>query len=374
MNRKIRRLLGEFEKKTSAVPRCTHFGECGGCSFQDMKYEEQLEMKRWIAEKIFDFKIEITPSEPFAYRNRMDFVCAFGMIGLRRKGTFSHVVEIENCPLMSRRMNNVFLRVKDIVRDSGLKDYNYLKHDGYLRYIVLREARFSNQIMINFVTATNDENIKTVMDKVSSLSESVIWSVNSSKSDVSFGEVKGSLKSQYIRERFDNISYLIGANTFFQTNPAMALKLYRRLKEEVYGDVLDLYCGVGGISLFIADKADKVIGVDIVKESIELAKRNTKTNRIDNVEFFNENVKDFLKKKLRVDIVVIDPPRAGLSKKIVERITRIRPEKIVYVSCNPFSLRRDIEWFKDYEIELIEAYDFFPQTPHFEMLGILKRK
>ena len=348
---------------------------------QDLPYHQQLEVKREFLKSLFkdcltgdlsDF--EIVKSQPFHYRNRMDFVCAFGKVGLREAGNYRKVVDLSSCPLMQQTSEAVFKRLRELIINN-IEDYDYLRHQGYLRYIVLRQTGFTDQLMVNFVVARKENLLNDVIVKIKDKVDSINLSLNERKAEVSFGKVLETVKGEFIEEVFDDIKLRINHNSFFQPNSEVSLKLYHRIKEEVYGDLLDLYCGAGSISLFVADKVKSVVGVELSEDSLTMAEQNKMINNIKNVDFFLADVKKFLSNppKRDFDIVVVDPPRAGLTPKILKRIIELNCPKIIYVSCNPLSLKRDLEGLEGYRLKSFQAFDMFPQTKYVESLAILEK-
>ncbi len=369
----------------TAQPRCPHFMECGGCLFQDITYENQLNIKKEYINKLFEnfYTIDTvypSHSEGYFYRNRMDFVCAFGSRGLRRRSSFRNVVNITECHIMQAKSQSLWAKIIPDIFD--IDDYDYLKHIGFLRYVVLRQGYFSEQNMCTFVVA--DKNNLELMSKTAKIADSIgdicnsiVFLENNGKADTSFGDYIDTGRNNYIIEELSGIKYKIFPNSFFQSNSYIAEKMYDSIKKEVYGNVLDLCSGIGSISLYIADKCDNVTGVELMDESVYSANENLKINEnIQNVSFVKSDIKDYLSANTgKFSVVVADPPRAGINPKALKDLVDLSVDKIVYMSCNPVSLRENIEGMKDqYEITSLEAYDMFPQTPHVEMIAVLKRK
>lgn len=358
-------------------PECKHFGICGGCSYQHICYKDQLRMKKAYLEKLFEREMEIIPSsKEFFYRNKIELVYAFNKLGLREKGTYKRVVDLQECCLHSEKVEKILPRLRELFKEHKVESYDYLRHEGYLRYVVLRHAKFSNQYMINFVTASEAQKITKVAEALKEEFNSIVWSVNSGKADTSFGAVQQFWNSAHIEEHFDNIKFRIGANTFFQNNSYIALQIYRKIKEHVSGRVLDLYAGCATISAFIADKCDCVEAVEINSEAVDYGYKNLHINDITNVRVLQQDVYAYLKNKQSIDFdyVILDPPRAGLEKAF-KHIMRLKPKNIIYISCNPAIFRRELFFLKKfYNVAELLAYDMFPQTKHTELLCVLERK
>lgn len=358
----------------SENPRCGHFGECGGCLFQDIKYSHQLEIKKMFLNDLFEgaFAVdEVRGFEPYGYRNRMDYVAAFGKRGLRRRGFFKQVIDIEDCPLLQPQMQRAWSQAREITRE--LEDYDYLKHEGLLRYVVLRGAKFTGEVMCNFVLSRPDSLATAALEKICADSQSVILSEG--LADLSFGPVGEVVKKGYITENFDGLKYRIYPNSFFQSNSEAAVVMYKRIAEFARGNLLDLYSGVGSISLFAARGADKVTGVEQVAEAVDAANTNLEANGVSNCSFVCADALDYMKANQNMfDCVIMDPPRSGAHPKVVKAIERMAPSRIIYMSCNPSTFKDDVKLLESYKLEFIEAYDMFPQTPHVETLALLERK
>jgi tRNA (uracil-5-)-methyltransferase len=370
----IRGLIDAYRGE-GAVPACPHFGECGGCLFQDIPYEGQLALKKRMVNDTLGGTAaveRVMPSDPFRYRSRMDLVAAFGSFGLRRRGSYRVVADISGCHIMQEKSDSLLKKMRPLVL--AVEGYDYLRHEGYLRYVVLRESRFTGQVMVNFVVAAKENRLSPLLSAIEGEADSLSLIHNSGLADLSYGDIMETIKGGYIEESFDGIRYRITPNSFFQSNAAIALAMYRRIRDEARGRVLDLCAGVGSISLFIAGAADRVMGVEMSSEAVETARTNTEINGIGNAEFICSDVKDFLSTGAgSYDTLVLDPPRSGMQKRVMEHIDLMTAEKIVYMSCNPKTFRDDVAVLRNYRVVSVEAYDMFPQTPHVELLGILKR-
>jgi len=358
--------------------KCEYFGKCGGCSLQNLCYKKQIKLKEKILERIFNKKIKVWPSPiAFHYRNKMDFVYAFGKIGLRKRKNFKEVVDIKKCLLISNKLNDIFTEIRDLIKKYNIEGYDYIKHKGYLRYIVLRESKFLKQVMINFITSSYNKKLENLIENIRKRCDSVVWSINNTLSDVSFGKVYKYYNKEEIEEKLYNIIYKISPNVFFQNNSFVIKKILKKIKKEIcYENILDLYSGIGCISLFLGEKAKKIVGVDNNKEAIKIAKENAKLNNITNCKFITDDVKTYLNKiinkKENFDIIIADPPRCGIGKPIL-KIEKLAPKKFIYLSCNPLTMNKDLKLLKYYKIKSLEAFDMFPQTEHIEILGILEK-
>ena len=379
MKKKKKKVFGELIEKykgEGCEPQCKYFGECGGCMFQNIAYENQLLLKKDYVNSIFEGICEVdsvAPSTPYNYRSRMDMVTAFGKKGLRRAGSFRHVVDIESCAIMQSRSDEMYGTVRTLVEK--IEDYDYLKHEGYLRYIVLRQARFTGELMVNFVVSKPENRFGLdFYDFIEEVDSSSLI-LSDGLGDLNYGEIFRTLKAGFITENFDGIDYMITPNSFFQSNSEMALKMYRKILSLTKGRTLDLYSGVGSISLFAASAAESVTGVEVIQEAVDVAERNRENNEIENVNFICADAGEYIKENTgRFDTLILDPPRSGMNPKMLKYINDMAPERIVYMSCNPSTCRDDLKMLEVYNVEFLEAFDMFPQTPHVETLSLLTRR
>jgi len=395
----------ESPSSRRAEPRCPHFGPCGGCLFQNIDYGTQLELKErhlrrtleeaGVAEAAAAVK-SVTPSPDFyAYRNKMEF--GFGeswgrlVLGLRERVTATRqthrrTLSIDACPIFSPVVGRVFPAVIDFVREKGLAVFDILSGRGHVRHLVLRQGKRTGELMVILVTAElpgTDIAVlaERLMDAVPEL-KSFIHVTNSRSSDIIEHEktrlVAG---APFIEEALAGLTFRVYPQTFFQTNTAGAELLYRRIREEAplspESHVLGLYCGSGTIELSLAGAVRKVTGVDSSPANIANAVENALINRVDNAEFIAGTVESLLSEPLRepADVVVVDPPRVGLTGKALRRIVRLDAPSVVYVSCNPASLARDLRGFLDagYKVRSLSPFDLFPHTPHLETLAVMAR-
>lgn len=370
-------LLDKYKEKLIQAP-CPYFGECGGCLLQSLPYEEQLNLKTDYLNDLLQNTCHIEkvhPSNPFAYRNRMDFVTAFGKKGLRQRGSFKRISDIQHCLIMQDSSNKAFAAARELT--ATIPDHDYLKHEGYLRYIIIRQGKYSNEVMCNFVTATDDPLIESVAEAISPLVTSCSQLVNDGLADLSFGRVARNFKGGTITENFGDIKYKIAPNSFFQSNSEVAIEMYSRIANEINGErVLDLYSGVGSITLFASQKAESILGVEIVEEAVLTANENKELNSIKNASFKCCDAGEFMRdNQYKYPTLILDPPRAGLHPKVIKDIITMAPSKIVYMSCGPESFKTDMEGLGEYyRLTNIEAFDMFPQTHHVELLSTLERK
>jgi 23S rRNA (uracil1939-C5)-methyltransferase len=379
---------------------CKHFSQCGGCRFQDIPYQSQLADKHARVKDLLEalgVSCDLKPiqhAEPWYYRNKMEFSFSRdnngGIIcGLYSKVVKRQVVDLEECLIFSKDAGAILKAVKKYGEEKKHSVYDKFTHQGFLRNLIIRETKFTNQLMIGLVTTTAEEfDRESFLKAICALDfkarlSSVFWIKNDSWSDAVVFEKKELLYgSETIRERLGDLEFNIGIDTFFQVNPVMINNFYKKVSEYVHPsseeNVLDLFCGVGSIGIFLAQKAKFVWGVEVHKEIVDLAWANAKHNRINNISFFVSDARRFLNTQgiyyRDVDILVINPPRCGLSPKILRAIFRLNPRRILYSSCNPEALFRDLEIIKSgYNLNFVESFDFFPHTPHMEVCSLLHK-
>lgn len=357
-------------------PSCQHAGECGGCLLQHITYNAQLLIKKDYCNKVLEGIVsieEVIPSRPLGYRNRMDYVTAFGRMGLRKRGNWRHVVDLEDCLLLQNSSRALFATIRQKL--AGIEDYDYHTHRGYLRYIVLREGFNTGQVMVNFVIARHENNCKAIIDAIADRVTSMSLVLNDGLTDLSYGRVIEDIKQGYIEEKLNGICYRITPNSFFQANTHVTQMMYTEIAKHVYGRALDIYCGVGSISLFIANNVETVTGVECNPEAVMIAKENALINAVPNAVFIESDAMNYFSTHSdKFDVVVVDPPRTGLEQKVVQKLMDIHAKRIVYMSCNPVTFADDAgAIMQQYTLQFCKAYDMFPQTQHVELLAIFDR-
>ncbi len=400
-------------------PRCKVFGTCGGCTWQDLSYEAQLEFKRSnvvdALERIGKFSSpDVRPTlgavENFYYRNKMEF--SFGdrwlteaelsrhvsgeeinrfALGLHVPQRFDRIVDVDECWLQSEKSNRIVNTVRDFCLKRSLDIYSTKTHAGYLRNLVIKESKKRNELMVNLVTRDDNpaimEELTRVLLSVIPEITTVVNNITDRKSQVAIGESEKVYHgSGYITERIGKRSYRISANSFFQTNTLQAEQLYGLVsrfaalrRDDV---VFDLYSGTGTIALHIADEAAKVLGIEAVAVAVEDAKKNAGDNGVTNCTFLLGDLKDRLTKETswleefgRPSVIIVDPPRSGMHEKVVREVEGLRPHRIVYVSCNPATQARDLHILCSagrYRITDIQPVDMFPHTYHIENVVALE--
>ena len=275
------------------------------------------------------------------------------------------------------------LIIKRILKKRMYKPYNLITHEGFLRYLVIRTSFKETGILVNVVTTSEGTlNIEEIHEALASKFEnnSIYWSINDTLSDVAYGDIKRNLGLEFISERILNFRFRIYPYTFFQTNPLQAERLYSIVRKVANGGdiALDIYSGIGTIGIILSEKYSLVYGIESMKESVQSALLTLEDNDISNVRFIHGKAEDKLKEFVgkKIDTIIFDPPRAGLSKRVIKTTLEIRPNQIIYVSCNPKTQVRDLRYFvdKDYMISYVRPIDMFPHTPHIESIVVLEKK
>jgi 23S rRNA (uracil1939-C5)-methyltransferase len=379
---------------------CAHYPACGGCRFQDLAYEAQIESKA--AQVADSFRrlagIADPPLEPivpadsvFHYRNKLEY--SFTQLedgptlGFHKAGRWDEVLEVERCWLTTDLGNAIRNAVRDWAREEGLQAYDQAEGTGYLRHLVVREGRNSGQALVQLVTARGERfeagYFVEVLRRFPEV-RSIHWSVNETPAEVTNLPTTLLWGEDAIEEELCGLRFRVSPNAFLQTNTAMAERLYG-LAGEYAGlsgneTVWDLYCGIGTIGLTMAPRALTVWGIEVSEESVARAIENADLNGIANAAYFAGNVGEVVEELLdrsgAPDVVVVDPPRAGLAGKALRRLGRIGAPRIVYVSCNPTTLAADVKRLReDWEYRLVRArpVDMFPHTPHVETVALLER-
>jgi len=378
-------------------PRCSHFGICGGCRWQDISYKDQLILKENVimsalkSKNLVPQKMEsILPSvDIYYYRNKMEF--SFGsdrdgtlQLGLHIRGRYNRIFDLEKCYLQSSESNMLINAFRAGAKLYQLKPYNLKTHEGLLRFLVVREAKIKRQFMINLVVSEYphreiDLLINYVCENVPQLTEIVI-SRHTGKAQVAVGEASFVIRGNgYIEESCGDNILKISPNSFYQTNSVQSERLYSIIRNWLGEDVeniLDLYSGTGSIALYLASFAKKITGVELVQEATIDAVYNAKKNTVHNCNFLSAPVEDFLKEldSFNYDLVILDPPRPGIHPKVLRSLGDIRPPTILYVSCNIKTLVEDLENIVGfgYQIGRMRPVDMFPHTPHCEIVCELK--
>ncbi|RPJ60091.1 MAG: 23S rRNA (uracil(1939)-C(5))-methyltransferase RlmD [Acidobacteria bacterium] len=396
-------------------PECPYFQICGGCSWQNADYQFQLEFKRDQVRDLLsriggvsDVEISSTLGSPrlYHYRNKMEFT--FGArrwltqkeiadcapvrkdfaLGLHVPQRFDKVLDLDTCHLASPVTTEIVNRVRQLAIENNWPPYDTIAHEGYLKNLVIRVSEHTGDVLANLVTSDRrSERMESLTKELTSnfpKLRTVINSVNPGRSPVAIGKEEIYFGPGNLIEKIGPISYTLEASTFFQPNTLQAERLYGVVRDlaQLTGNetLLDLYCGIGGITLFLASGVKRAIGVENQARSVELARLNAETNSIANCEFLEFDAAGYMRqlaedRSFVPDVVTIDPPRVGMHPDMLESLLSLKPSRIVYVSCNPATQARDLEVLvNDYQVDAIQPVDMFPQTYHIENVVALRRR
>jgi 23S rRNA (uracil1939-C5)-methyltransferase len=396
------------------TPRCRYAGVCGGCKWQHVSYEAQLRFKeqqvRDALQRIGGFAdADVRPivgaEDIYFYRAKMEYSFAphqwmhegsepndsSVFVGLHVPARYDKVLDIAECHLQSEASNRILTFTRTFARENGIAVYDPDRHDGYLRFLVIRESKRTGERMVNLVTFTDDpetmrryaEALRTEVPEITT----IVNTVNPGKAQIAFGEIERVYWGDgIIHEQLGRYRFAVSAGSFFQTNVAQAERLYEVAK--AFGSfrpddvVWDLYSGTGSIAIFISDAVRAVVGIESVASAIRDAERNAATNGVTNCSFVLGDLKDRLTKDSgwmadheRPTAMVIDPPRSGMHPRVVQEVVSLAPERIVYVSCNPATQARDLKDLcaSAYRLTRSQPVDMFPHTYHIENVALLER-
>lgn len=398
------RLLEVLKPSEKEIPSvCPHFGQCGGCTYQNLPYEEQLAMKESQIKKMMDEAVNgkyvwegVKPSPvKQAYRNKMEF--SFGdeykdgpiALGMHKRGSFHDIVNVTDCQIVDEDYRKILDCTLEAARKSGLLYYHRMRHTGYFRHLLVRKAVKTEEILVDLVTTTEtdaqaflDTWVKKLLElELDGKMAGILHTKNDSVADVVKDEGTEVLYGQdYFYEELLGLKFKITPFSFFQTNSLGAEVLYETAREYI-GDInekviFDLYSGTGTIAQILAPVAKKVVGVEIVEEAVEAAKENAALNGLDNCTFWAGDVLKVIDDLGEVpDLIVLDPPRDGVHPKALEKIIDFGVERMVYIACKPTSLARDLELLqgRGYQVERIGCVDLFPSTYHIETVCLLSK-
>jgi 23S rRNA (uracil1939-C5)-methyltransferase len=401
--------------KRRTEPKCEHFGTCGGCKWQNMSYESQLDFKQ--NEVLNNLKriggIELPPhseiigsENEYFYRNKMEFTFSNkrwltteevqseidipdkDALGFHIPGMFDKVINLNNCYLQKEPSNAIRLSVKQFADENGLTFFDIRNHEGLLRNLMIRTSSTNDLMVLVQFYEKDEKNINLLMEHLkTSFPEitSLLYIINQKANNTMYDQKVVCYNGKdHIMEEMDGLSFKIGAKSFFQTNSEQAKVLYQKTKELAQiteNDlVYDLYTGTGTIAQYVATSAEKVVGIDSVEEGIKAAYKNAERNNIENCTFYTGDMKEiftdeFIAKNGTPNVIITDPPRDGMHKKVIEQILKIGAKRIVYVSCNSATQSRDLALMDEkYKVTHIQPVDMFPQTHHVENIIVLELK
>lgn len=398
------RLLEVLKPSEKEIPSvCPHFGQCGGCTYQNLPYEEQLAMKESQIKKMMDEAVNgkyvwegVKPSPvKQAYRNKMEF--SFGdeykdgpiALGMHKRGSFHDIVNVTDCQIVDEDYRKILDCTLEAARESGLLYYHRMRHTGYFRHLLVRKAVKTEEILVDLVTTTEtdaqaflDTWVKKLLElELDGKMAGILHTKNDSVADVVKDEGTEVLYGQdYFYEELLGLKFKITPFSFFQTNSLGAEVLYETAREYI-GDInekviFDLYSGTGTIAQILAPVAKKVVGVEIVEEAVEAAKENAELNGLDNCTFWAGDVLKVIDELGEVpDLIMLDPPRDGVNPKALMKILNFGVDRLVYIACKPTSLARDLEMIqgRGYKVEKISCVDLFPNTYHVETVVLMSK-
>ena len=387
-------------------PNCPHFGDCGGCSYQTMSYENQLKLKEDMVKGILDnaikgdYQFEGILGSPvqWGYRNKMEF--SFGdqfkdgplALGMHKKNSFHDIVTVDNCKIVDKDYNIILRCVLDYCAKKELPFYHKLRHEGYVRHLLVRRTTKTKELLVALVTTSDAEmekkaDLMSLVEEIKALDLSaklcgVIHIINDGLADVvQSDETRVLYGQEYVYEELLGLKFKISVFSFFQTNSLGAEVLYSKAREYI-GEtkdklIFDLYSGTGTIAQILAPVAKKVVGVEIIEEAVEAAKVNASLNNLDNCTFIAGDVLKVIDELHdKPDLIVLDPPRDGINPKALQKIINFGVDRMVYISCKPTSLARDLEMLQEqgYKVEKACAVDMFPGTVHVETVVLLSQQ
>ncbi len=407
---RISKLVRPSEHRTD--PFCQHFGVCGGCKWQHLTYESQLQFKQKSVSDALErlAKVDVSGMETILgskasryYRNKLEYTFSdkrwltdedmrngepmeMNALGYHIPGRFDKILDIEHCHLQADPSNDIRNKVREYALANNISFYNLRNHEGALRNLIIRTSSIGELMVIVVFAYPEEQQISGMMEFLKaefSGITSLLYIINEKKNDTIFDQdIHIYSGPDYIFENMDGLKFKIGPKSFYQTNSEQAFELYKITKDFAgfKGDelVYDLYTGAGTIANFVARDVKRVVGIEYVPTAIEDAKINSEINQIDNTVFFAGDMKDILNAEFmathgKPDVVITDPPRAGMHPDVVNRLLEMEAEKIVYVSCNAATQARDIALLKEkYEVVRIRPVDMFPHTQHVENVALLK--
>lgn len=401
---KILKIIKPSEYRTDAD--CSDFPKCGGCNLRHIKYDYTLKVKKAKVEnclyKALNRKLKVNDvigmDNPLNYRNKLQYPVGLGKDNNPVMGVYSerthNIVPVQNCFIQNEECNKIANKIFKFIKENNISVYNEQTLKGTVRHIVIRIGVKTNEVLVTLVV--NDNNFKKEKELVEYLTakypniKSVVKNYNTKNTNVILGNQNEIIYGKgYIHDILGDYKFKISPLSFYQVNPIQTEILYGTAIKYVDADIahtqknniaLDLYCGIGTIGIFASKHFKKVYGVEIVEQAIEDAKENAKINNVENIEFYAGDVEKVLPQILeniegKPKVVFVDPPRKGLDNKTIEILKTLKPEKIVYISCNPATLARDLKQLEEkYEIKEVQPVDMFPYTSHVECVAALQQK
>ena len=388
-----------IEKSENRVePFCKSYKKCGGCNLQHLGYKEQLEYKKNVVKNNFrkfgldENKIKeiIGMENPFEYRNKAQYPFGIDKDGNIVTGFYANrshnIIENDICKIEHLYSEKIVKEILELVKKNNITIYNEETNKGYLRHVVIKVGFSTNDVMVIFVTNEKNNKLKNVVDELLKNNKNIktiVQNINTKSTNVILGDKNITLYGNgYIQDKLGNYTFNISPLSFYQINPIQTKKLYDKVKEYIGENInvlFDLYCGIGTIGIYCSENTKSLYGIEVIDDAIRDAKENAKINNVQNADFYvgkAENTIDNLYNKgIYADVVILDPPRKGLDKKLIDVLLEKKPKKIVYVSCNNATLSRDLQLLKEkYELLECTLFDLFPHTSHVETIALLCRE
>ena len=380
---------------------CSTYKRCGGCNLRHIKYEDTLKIKKEIVQNLVNKNLKnkvivkdpIGMDKPYNYRNKAQYPIGIDKNGQAIIGVFANrtheVIEFEECLIQNKESQKIAKFICDYIKEKNISVYDEKTGKGLLRHIVIKVGFNTNEIMCILVINGRDfkEEQELVTELINNFSniKTIIKNINTKNTNVILGQENTNIYGDgFIYDKLKDYTFKISPLSFYQINPIQTEKLYdlalKGAKLTGKEIVFDLYCGIGTIGIYMAKQAKKIYGIEIVEQAIEDAKENCRKNNITNAEYFAGDTQELLvdlieNKKINPNVIVVDPPRKGLDNITVENIKKIKPERVIYVSCNPATLMRDLNKLEEiYDIQEIQPVDMFPFTSHVESVAVLSIK
>ena len=377
-------------------PPCPVFNQCGGCKLQDLKYQKQMEFKVNVVKDALKHIAGIDPpsiqpipaKKIYHYRNKGSFAVkkesGFLRMGFFKQGSHD-VVSTEQCEILPDQVNKIKEWVRELLIKHQVSIYHEQKHLGLFRELVIRHSTRTNQSLVGLVTTRGDFQKKfladlTAKDSINELNIcGIVQNINSQKTNVILGNETRVLWGQkQLNEKLGNLKFKLSLTSFFQVHPEQTIKLFEIIEEwtkNSIGRILDAYCGIGAISLWLGQTGLKVTGIEDLSQAVEDARSSAKENCIDCCSFLHGKVEEHIRKfkEQNIETIILDPPRKGCSEKVLQSVCEISPKQVIYISCNPSTLARDLTRLEEYTIKEILVIDLFPQTQHIETAVLLTK-
>lgn len=389
------------KSKNRKDAECTTYKRCGGCDLRHIEYEYTLKMKQDIVQNLVNKTLEekvmvestIGMEKPYYYRNKLQYPVGKDKDGKAVMGVFAkrthEIIPVNDCLIQNEQAQEIAKRIVSMLNEYGVSVYDETNRKGAIRHIVIKIGVHTNEIMVMIVTneesIKNEEQIVTKLIKEFPNIKTIIKNINSRNTNVILGKQNVILYGDgYITDKLGEYVFKISSMSFYQTNPIQTEVLYHKALEFANlqkDDILcDLYCGIGTIGIFASKYVKKVYGIEIVEEAVEAARENAKLNNVENIEFITGDVEEAFKKlvenhDVEPTVIIVDPPRRGLDETTINKILELEVERVVYVSCNPATMVRDLKKLEEkYGVKKIQPVDMFPFTSHVECVSVLSLK